>query len=208
MEVLQQPLFDADGRPCPVMGHLTGETAGVPPRRTVGTTVPPDVEIRTSKRRRKSATAYWDEGRIVVLLPGHLRGAERQEMVDWLVARVMARRPAAAASDEALQRRAVELAGHYVPGVVPVSVRWVTNQHKRWASCTADSGEIRLSHRLKGVPNWVLDAVLVHELAHLVHPDHSPHFYAIADRHPRQKDASSFLEGYALGLDAETTVGH
>jgi predicted metal-dependent hydrolase len=160
----------------------------------------PDVEIRTSKRRRKIATAYWSDGRIVVLMPSHLRGAKRKEMVDWLVDRVMTRRPVAA-SDQALLERAVKLAGRYVPGVVPASVRWVTNQHKRWASCTAESCEIRLSHRLKGVPTWVLDAVLVHELAHLVHPDHSPRFYEIADRFPRQKEASTFLDGYALGLD-------
>ncbi len=162
----------------------------------------PEIEIRTSKRRRKSATAYWSEGRIVVLLPSHLRGDDRQAMVDWLVARVLARRPGATSSDRALLERALRLAHRYVPGAAPRSVRWVTNQHKRWGSCTADTGEIRLSHRLREVPEWVLDAVLVHELAHLVHPDHSPRFYALADRFPRQGEASTFLEGYALGLDA------
>lgn len=165
----------------------------------------PDIEVRTSKRRRKSATAYWSEGRIVVLLPSHLRGTERREMVDWLVARVMSRRPKAAASDEALFDRARQLSRRYVPGAEPNVVRWVTNQHKRWASCTAENGEIRLSHRLKEVPTWVLDAVLVHELAHLVHPDHSPRFHELADRFPRQKDASTFLEGYSLGLDSGET---
>ena len=97
----------------------------------------PDVEIRTSRRRRKSATAYWSDGRIVVLLPSHLRGTERKEMVDWLVSRVMSRRPRAAASDEALFDRAKHLGLRYVPAAAPVSVRWVTNQQKRWASCTA-----------------------------------------------------------------------
>jgi len=202
--------------------RLFGDAAGAPPpppppRRRLGGQsrsglVPrpappgPDVEIRTSTRRRKSATAYWSEGRIVVLLPSHLRGSERREMVDWLVARVMSRRPRAAASDEALFERALALGRRYVPGARPRSVRWVTNQHKRWASCTAETGEIRLSHRLQGVPGWVLDAVLVHELAHLVHPDHSARFYELADRFERQSEASSFLEGYALGLDAPVGV--
>ncbi len=162
----------------------------------------PDIEVRTSKRRRKSATAYWSDGRIVVLLPSHLRGSERKDMVDWLVARVMSRRPGAAASDQALHERARQLGRRYVPGADPLSVRWVTNQHKRWASCTAETGEIRLSHRLRGVPEWVLDAVLVHELAHLVYPDHSARFHELADRFPRQADATTFLEGYSLGLDA------
>jgi hypothetical protein len=199
MELAQQRLFDLDD------GAPFGQRARrgtTPPESGRGAREDPEVEVRTSKRRRKSATAYWSEGRIVVVLPGHLRGRERVEMVDWLVARVMSRRPEAAASDDALFARAIQLGRRYVPGVTPASVRWVTNQHKRWASCTAESGEIRLSHRLQGVPSWVLDAVLVHELAHLVHPDHSGPFHEIAERFPRQKEASTFLEGYALGLDS------
>jgi len=46
----------------------------------------------------------------------------------------------------------------------------------------------------------VLDATIVHELAHLLHADHSAAFHAVANRHPRQKDALVFLEGYSLGL--------
>lgn len=160
----------------------------------------PSVEIRTSARRRKTASAYWQEDRIVVLLPAHVRGAKRDELVEWLVTRTMAKRPRPVRSDAALAERAAALAERYVPGARPASVRWVTNQHKRWGSCTADSGEIRLSHRLQDVPGWVLDAVLVHELAHLVHPDHSAAFYRLANRYPRQAEASTFLEGYAHGL--------
>jgi Protein of unknown function DUF45 len=166
-----------------------------------GATRPP-IEIRTSKRRRKTATAYWSDESIVVVLPAHVRGTAKTELVDWLVARVLANRPRSRASDEVLAERARVLADRYVPGARWTSVRWVTNQEKRWGSCTAETGEVRLSHRLRGVPDWVLDAVLVHELAHLVHPDHSAAFHALADRYPRQAEASVFLDGFALGLEA------
>jgi predicted metal-dependent hydrolase len=156
--------------------------------------------VRTSKRRRKTATAYWEDGRIVVVVPSHVRRADRPELVEWLVARVLSQRPRAAASDEALAERAATLADRYVGGERPASIRWVTNQQKRWGSCTSVTREIRLSHRLRAVPEWVLDATIVHELAHLVHPDHSAAFHAIADRHPRQREAAIFLEGYSLGL--------
>ena len=46
----------------------------------------------------------------------------------------------------------------------------------------------------------IIDAVLVHELAHLVEADHSSAFYEIANRHPRQEESALFLEGFALGL--------
>jgi hypothetical protein len=199
MTFSQPRLFDIDGPPFIEGGAGLNSASERLPREPIAGF---EVEVRTSARRRKTAAAYWSDGRVVVLLPSHLRGSERGAMVDWLVNRVMARRPAQTADDDALYRRAVELASRYVPGAAPASVRWVTNQHKRWASCTAGSGEIRLSHRLRAVPGWVVDAVLVHELAHLVYPDHSPRFYRLADRFPRQKDASIFLEGYALGLDS------
>jgi hypothetical protein len=200
----QQRLFE-DVVDAPIDDQRTAVSGGArraPVRSESAAAGTPDVEVRTSKRRRKSATAYWSDGRIVVLLPSHLRGSERKEMVDWLVARVLSHRPRAAASDRALFDRAVHLARRYVPGAEPLSVRWVTNQAKRWASCTAENGDIRLSHRLQGVPEWVLDAVLVHELAHLVYPDHSPRFHELADRFARQSEATVFLEGYSLGLDA------
>jgi len=168
----------------------------------------PEVVIRTSTRRRKTATAYWESGRIVVVLPAHVRRAERAELVDWLVARVQSKQPRAVNSDEELARRAQYLSDRYTDGVRPSSIRWVTNQAKRWGSCSSESGEIRLSHRLRAVPDWVLDATIVHELAHLVHPDHSPSFYEIANRHPRQGDASLYLEGYSLGLDWARSDAH
>jgi hypothetical protein len=160
------------------------------------------VVVRTSARRRKTATAFWEGASIVVVLPAHVRRADRDELVDWLVARVLAKRPQATASDRSLLERAVALADRYVDGVRPSSIRWVTNQGKRWGSCSTASREIRLSHRLRHVPGWVLDATIVHELAHLVHPDHSAAFHRLANRFPRQRDAALFLEGYALGLES------
>jgi hypothetical protein len=163
----------------------------------------PEVEVRTSTRRRKTASAYWEGDRIVVVVPAHVRRADRGDLVEWLVGRVLAKRPGAVSSDAALQARAVTLADRYVDGVRPSSIRWVTNQGKRWGSCSSQTREIRLSHRLRAVPEWVLDATIVHELAHLLHADHSSEFHSVANRHPRQKDALVFLEGYSLGLAAD-----
>jgi predicted metal-dependent hydrolase len=45
----------------------------------------------------------------------------------------------------------------------------------------------------------VLDYVLVHELAHLVVPDHSPAFHEIVDRYPRAERARGFLIAMSRG---------
>ena len=140
-------------------------------------------------------------------MPAHVRGAKRAELVDWLVDRAIAKQPRLRRSDEALAERAGLLADRYVEGARPSSIRWVTNQSKRWGSCTAQTGEVRLSHRLRAVPDWVLDAVIVHELAHLQEVGHTAKFNELAERYPRQLESALFLEGYALGLGLRIEEG-
>jgi len=160
----------------------------------------PDVEVRVSKRRKKTAGAHWEGDRIVVVVPTHLRGAERDDMVDHLTRRLTRHRPHLHSSDDELAERARALGRTYLDGVEPASIRWATNQTKRWGSCTMATREIRISSRLRVAPPWVLDAVIVHELAHLLEPNHSPRFRALESRYPRRHDADVFLEGFALGL--------
>jgi hypothetical protein len=161
----------------------------------------PEVEIRVSARRRKTSEARWVGGRIVVSLPAHLSGEAREKTIAWLVDRLVAKHPLRTAiGDSDLMARAEALSDRYRIGARPTSVRWVTNQMARWGSCSYHSGEIRISHRLRSVPEWVLDAVLVHELAHLVHPNHSPAFHQLADGYRRHHEAGLFLAGYGLGL--------
>jgi hypothetical protein len=162
---------------------------------------PPEVEVRISKRRKKTSEAKWVAGRIVVSVPAHLSAESRQKTVDWLVDRLLTRHQLQSGlTDDDLLARAIELSDRYLVGTHPISVRWVTNQTARWGSCSYYSGHIRLSHRLRVVPGWVLDSVLVHEVAHLTHADHSHAFHKLAGAYPRHKEAGIFLAGYGLGL--------
>lgn len=167
----------------------------------------PHVEVRVSKRRKKTAGAHWEGDRIVVVVPAHLRGADRDEMVECLSRRLACHRPSLHASDDQLEQRARALGRRYLDGVSPASIRWSGSQTKRWGSCTLDTRAIRISERLRVVPEWVLDAVIVHELAHLFEPTHSPRFRHLERRYPRQSEADAFLEGYALGLNMPAADG-
>lgn len=163
----------------------------------------PDVEIRRSLRRRRTVTAFRENGRIVVCLPSRLSKAEErrwvQVMLDRLAAQEKRRRP----SDEALLARAGELSRKHLGGrAVPTSVRWSSSQRARWGSCTPSDGSIRLSSRLQGLPTWVIDYVLVHELAHLLVNDHGPEFWALVGAYPRAERARGFLDGYSHAAGA------
>ncbi len=180
------------------------------PRRTVPampkyTTQPPslfhpDVEVRVSARRKKTAGAHWEGDRMVIVVPTHLKGAARDEMVETLSRRLLRHRPLLHTSDDELAQRAQALGQRYLEGVEAASIRWATNQNTRWGSCTIGTREIRISHRLKMVPGWVLDAVIVHELAHLIERNHNARFRQLENRFPRRAEADVFLDGYALGM--------
>jgi hypothetical protein len=160
----------------------------------------PVIEVRVSKRRKKTAGAHWEGDRIVVVVPTHLRGAERDLLVESLARRLARHRPHLHASDAHLEERARVLGRRYLDGVAPASIRWSSSQNKRWGSCTIATREIRISERLRVAPPWVLDAVIVHELAHLIEPGHSARFRELESRYPRKVEADAFLEGYHLGM--------
>ena len=80
----------------------------------------------------------------------------------------------------------------------PASVRWVGNQVSRWGSATPAHGSIRLSDKLKGMPEWVVDYVLLHELAHLLEASHNARFWALLAVYPDLARAKAFLQGVAF----------
>ena len=165
----------------------------------------PLVEVRRSARRRRTVSAYRDGDRTVVLIPARMSRAEERRWVAAMLERLEHQDRKLRPGDRALLKRAVALSRRYLDGSpVPASVRWVGNQGSRWGSCTPVDRTIRLSHRLQGMPSWVLDYVIVHELVHLRVPGHGADFWAEVDRYPRTERARGYLEGVSatagLGL--------
>lgn len=149
-------------------------------------------------------SAYRDGETVVVQLPARMSRAEERRWVAVMVERLAAQEKRRRPSDDALLARASELSGRYLGGKAePASVRWSSSQRHRWGSCTPADRSIRLSERLKGMPTWVIDYVLVHELAHLLEPGHGPRFWDLVGSYPRTERARGYLEGVAAagGLD-------
>ncbi|MGY1821157.1 M48 metallopeptidase family protein [Geodermatophilus sp. SYSU D00079] len=168
-------------------------------RGRAATVLPDDVEVRRSARRRRTVTAYRESGRTVVLIPAAFSPAEERRWVAQMVAKLQTReerRRRSLGGDDELIARARALSEAHFDGVPqPASVRWVDNQQRRWGSCTPADRTIRLSSRLRTMPEYVVDYVLVHELAHLIEPSHDARFWALVARYPRAERARGFLEG-------------
>jgi predicted metal-dependent hydrolase len=174
---------------------------------------PAPVEVRRSARRRRTVSAYRDGDRTVVLIPARMSRAEERRWVSVMLERLARQDARLRPSDDELMERARDLSRRHLDGRArPASVRWVTNQGSRWGSCTPADRTIRLSTRLQGMPSWVVDYVLVHELAHLLEAGHGPDFWALVERFPRTERARGYLEGVSataeLGLrdDADDVV--
>ena len=169
---------------------------------------PPTVEVRRSRRRRRTVSAYREGDRIVVLIPASMSKSDEATWVADMVARIQRKERRALRSDDDLVTRAARLNDLYFGGLaVPASVRWVSNQSARWGSCTPGDRTIRLSDRLQGVPGWVVDYVLVHELAHLLEAGHTPEFWAWVERYPKAERAKGYLEGYSAAARLEPPPG-
>lgn len=166
----------------------------------------PQVEVRRSSRRRRTVTAFRERDTIIVLIPQRMSKADERMFVADMVEKVLAReaRVAAPRGDDELRERARQLVQtHLAPQLghplAPSNIVWVTNQQQRWGSCTPSTGVIRLSHRLQVMPSWVVDYVILHELAHLVVADHSAAFWRLVESYPEAARAKGYLEGYVAG---------
>jgi len=162
---------------------------------------PDPVEVRRSRRRTRTVTAWREGGITVVSIPARFTRAQEREWVTTMLGRLEAQERRRRPSDALLLQRATELSRTYLEGrAVPASVSWSSRQGKRWGSCTTLDRTIRVSDRLQGTPRWVLDYVLVHELAHLLRPGHDEEFWALVGRYPHTERARGFLDGYAHAL--------
>lgn len=147
------------------------------------------VEVIRSKKRKRTAQAYIVDGRLRVLVPASLSSEEESIVVENLVARAT-RKLSSAAVD--LEARAKQLARQYeLP--IPASIEWSDRQLTRWGSCTPSYGRVRISNRLASMPGWVLDWVVIHELAHLEAPNHGERFQGLVSRYELRERAEGYL---------------
>lgn len=136
---------------------------------------------------------------LVVMTPAHLSQAREDELVADMVRRMLTKARSARNDDE-LMERARRVSEAYLPGApMPSSIRWVSTMTTRWASCTPRDASIRLSDKMIGMPSHVIDAVVLHEVAHLLESGHGPRFQRLVRADPHHDVAEAYLAGAAFG---------
>ncbi|MFZ5919141.1 MAG: M48 family metallopeptidase [Chloroflexota bacterium] len=169
-----------------------------------------DVEVVRDGRLKKTIRWEWHGHQVRIRAPERITKRELEQHVAEIVEKVKCRRAQVRArADADLEARASEINRRYFDGEIGWhSIRWVNNMQRRLGSCTnhgPTDGDIRISSRIRGWPDWVIDYVIAHELAHRKHPDHSQAFWDYLSRHPKTERARGFIQGVAfqLGEDAE-----
>ena len=156
---------------------------------TVARMYPLKTEVVRSPRRKKTVEARVVGDTLRVLLPASLSEEEEQHWVDEMRRRIE-RKTRSTHVD--LSERARSLARKYrLPE--PAAISFTSRQQARWGSCSPESRSIRISSRLVEFPAWVLDYVIIHELAHLVETHHTRRFWNLVNRYTLTERARGFL---------------
>ncbi len=194
----QLPLFGDSPRKGPLPRAMPKAKTRAPQKREAAPHPPKrsgvNVVVVLSKRRKRTVSARWDGDSVRVMAPARMPKAELKTITDKLVQRLIADREKKQPGNIDLETRARLLNRKYFEGRLRwKDIRFVSNQNARHGSCSPAEGTIRISQRLADYPIWVLDYVLVHELAHLLEPNHSPRFWKLVSRYPFTERARGFL---------------
>jgi predicted metal-dependent hydrolase len=158
----------------------------------------PPVRIITSRKRRRTVAARLRSGVLELLVPATMPIAEREHWAQVMSKRLERRAERRRPTDRRLEERAKRLNERHFDGHLQWKSIGFADMDHQWGSCSFTNGSIRIARRAAELPDWVLDYLLVHELAHLVQSDHGRDFHELENRYPLMERA----KGYLLALDA------
>jgi predicted metal-dependent hydrolase len=157
----------------------------------------PPIRIVASRRRRRTVSASLRSGILEVHVPHGMSNSEQLRWAEVMRARIERQLERARPTDAKLEARAHAINRRYFGGRLQWnSIAWA-DQGRRWGSCSYMVGVIRISERAVRLPEFILDYLLVHELAHLEHADHGPAFWELVHRFPFTERA----RGYLMAID-------
>ncbi len=166
-----------------------------------------EVKIIRSHNRKKTIQAKKVGDTLIIYLPAGMQGEEERKLIEKMKDRIERKKQKKQLNkDDFLIKRFNIFNNDYFQGKLIVnSIEFVTNQERVNGSCTPNKGTIRISHKLLDMPRWVLDYVIIHEMTHLLYPDHSKQFWKKVGEYKYTERARGFL--MAKGMEAEDLNG-
>jgi predicted metal-dependent hydrolase len=155
------------------------------------------LQLHLQRRRVKNVNARLHGRRLDVSAPMGVPDAQLEAIVGQLARRLLRRMRADEVNEEqSAAALAQRVAARFPRPPQVTAVHFVTGQRARWGSYSLKTGAVRLHAALRAMPAWVLEAVVAHELAHALVPDHSRAFWELVRAVcPSTDRARAFLEG-------------
>jgi len=161
------------------------------------------VEITRSSRRRKSVGARLKGNVMLVSAPCHIPDTSLESIIKSLkekFSKSLLRKKLN--QEKCLVDVAEGINRKYFYGKLKdYFIEYVTGQKSKFGCCNYQSRSIRISHRIAFMPQWVRDYVIMHELAHLIEPNHSKAFWDLVANYKLAERARGYL--IAKGMEEE-----
>ena len=161
-----------------------------------------NTEIKRSKRRRSTVEAKFVKDKLYIYLPSSMNESDEKKWIGKMVKwgeRYKIRKELN--NNNKLLERSQKLNKKYFNGSLDFSIKFVTNQRNRFGSCTIRTRSIRISDKLVKMPQWIQDYVIIHELAHILYPNHSNKFWEKVNQYKYAERARGYL--MAIGMLSE-----
>ncbi len=154
-----------------------------------------EIKILRSKRRKRTISARLSKNILIVQAPESIPEGRLRKVIDEFKTKIERKKLKEELNErENLAQKAKEFNVRYFENKLKIhSIEYVTNQDSKFGCCNYRTGCIRISHRVSAMPQWVRDYVIIHELAHLVVPDHSQAFWDIVNCYKLAERARGYL---------------
>jgi predicted metal-dependent hydrolase len=155
-----------------------------------------------SKKRKKTIQAKLMDDQIFIYLPGDISKEDEKEWIKKMLSRIeKQQKQQELNTDTELFERAQYLNNKYFNGELVFEIKYVVNQKSKFGSCNPNTKTIRMSHHVAKMPRWVQDYMILHEMAHLLHPNHGKEFWKLVNRYRYTERAKGFL--IAIGRERD-----
>jgi hypothetical protein len=164
-----------------------------------------EIKIVRSSRRRRSVSARLANNLLLINAPLMLSQERLDRIIDDFKLKFARKKLKAGLDKEySLRDLADELNNKYFSNQLKIGlVEYAINQNSRFGCCNYRTGKIRISHKIGLMPAWVRKYVLIHEMAHLIEPNHSRAFWDIVSRYKLTERARGYLMAVGSGIKLE-----